>query len=184
MQRKARVAAEQTFPMKLVKRSLKLFKVLSQKRPKSTEVGSGCTRLSWSSMRRIQSPFHPNTLYILEAERFVLEKFGFNDIFIVSKKLKRPEKQYFHPPRGAGSMAGVRPPNQAAVSKNTHFPPAPLDTSLPGLRSNETPQALSAVYLEFAEDILYVGKKKRIEIFPHGFYLEILKQLREMKYCQ
>lgn len=107
MQRKASVAAEQTLSCK--KRVKYCYRSISQKRSKTPEVGPGCTRLSRSSMRRIQWPFHSNTSYTLEAERLVLEKFGLNDIFVVCKKLKKPEEEYFHPPRGAGSSTGAIP---------------------------------------------------------------------------
>lgn len=80
------------------------------------------------------------------------------------------------------AQPGVRQSNQAAVSKNAHFPPAPLDILFPGLWLRVTPRALTAVYLEFAEYSLW--RKKRMEIFSCDFYLEIFKVLREMKYCQ
>lgn len=38
------------------------------------------------------------------------------------------------------------------MSKNAYFPPAPLETSLPGPWPTKTPQALPAVYHEFEED--------------------------------
>lgn len=75
--------------MKLVKRGWKFVQVhkseeeKTNKQKKNTELGPG---LAWSSMRQIQWPFHSNTLYILEAERFILEQFGFNYISIAPKK--------------------------------------------------------------------------------------------------
>lgn len=86
IQRKARVTAKQTFPMKLVKRSWKLLQV--HKSEEDKDHWDLAEDLSQSSMWRINWPSQPNTLYTLEAERHVLDKFGFNDIFIVSKKLK------------------------------------------------------------------------------------------------
>lgn len=96
MRRKGRticLSAEQSFPMKLVKRGWKFVQVhkseeeKTNKQKENTELGPG---LAWSSMRQIQWPFHSNTLYILEAERFILEQFGFNYISIAPKKNKRP----------------------------------------------------------------------------------------------
>lgn len=64
---------------------------------------------SHGAMRRIQWPFRPNTSYTLEAERLVLDEFGLNNNVVVCKKLKKPEEEYFHPPRGAGSSTGATP---------------------------------------------------------------------------
>lgn len=103
------------FPMKLVKKELKIITgPLSQKRPKITEFGHSCTHLSQGSMR-ILWPFHQNTSYTLEAEMLFLDNFCFNDIFTVSKRLRRPEKDYFYPLRDARSSAVATPSSTAWV---------------------------------------------------------------------
>lgn len=79
---------------------------ISQRRPKIAEFGPSCTHLSQSSMR-ILWPFHQNTSYILEAEMLFLDNFCFNEIFTVSKRLRRHEKEYFHLLRDAGTALGL-----------------------------------------------------------------------------